>query len=172
MWQVLKEKEGMNPVTERFARFTMTLSKLNKCIQKLKTNGMGAFGLKAVDTLCIYQLARCGEMNFSQVAESCELDAGLVSRTLRDLVKNGMVVKSGTPGKYNATYSLTEQGKERSEYIRKVVLAVQDQADEGISTEDLAVFYRVLDRLTHNFEEMLRKQDELLHGENTTVQEK
>lgn len=157
-------------MTERFARFTMTLSRLNKYIQKLKTNGMGSCGLKAVDTLCIYQLAKQGSMSFSQVAESCELDAGLVSRTLRDLVKNGMVEKSGTPGKYNAVYSLTDQGREKSRYIQTVVLKVQEQADRGISPQELETFYRVLDQLTRNFEEIVRQQS--LPGQETNIQEK
>ena len=148
-------------VDDRFTRFTISLSRLNKHIQKLKTDGMGKWGLKAVDTLCIYQLARCGEMSFSQVAERCDSDAALISRTLRELVKNGMVEKTGAPGKYNATYRLTPMGRERSEYIRRVTAVVQRQADQGVSPEDLETFYRVLDQLTLNFEKMTKQNQDL-----------
>lgn len=139
---------------ERFARFTMTLSRMNRNIQKMKTDGMGQFGLKAVDTLCLYQLAEGGELTFSQVAECCDLDPALVSRTLGGLVKNGMVEKSGLPGKYNATYRLTDLGVERWSRIYPMITEIQRRADQGVDPEDLVIFYRVLDRLNANFEEM------------------
>ena len=152
-------------MSQRFTRFTMKLSRLNKLIQKLKADGMSPYGLKAVDTLCIYQLEERGEMSFSEVAEQCDLDPALVSRTLRELVKNGMVDKQGAPGKYNATYRLTPLGEERAQSIRQIINKVQERADEGISTEELAVFYRVLNRLTENFEKMTRAPGVLTEGE-------
>ena len=152
-------------MSQRFTRFTMKLSRLNKLIQKLKADGMSPFGLKAVDTLCIYQLAERGEMAFSEVAEQCDLDPALVSRTLRELVKNGMVDKQGAPGKYNATYRLTPEGEQRAVEIKEIITNVQNRADEGISTEELAVFYRVLTRLTENFEAMTKDPGVLAGGE-------
>lgn len=157
-------------MSQRFTRFTMTLSRLNKLIQKLKTDGMSPYGLKAVDTLCIYQLEACGEMSFAEVAERCELDQALVSRTLRELVKNGMVEKQGLPGRYNATYRLTPEGEKRAVEIRAIITAVQTRADEGITPEDLEVFYRVLNRLTVNFEAMTRDPD-LLSGIDKRLEE-
>lgn len=139
---------------ERFAKFTMTLSRLNRNIQKMKTDGMGQFGLKGVDTLCLYQLAEGGELTFSQVAERCDLDAALVSRTLGGLVKKDMVEKSGLPGKYNATYRLTDRGAEYWSRIHPIITEIQRRADQGVDPEELVVFYRVLDRLNANFEEM------------------
>ena len=139
---------------ERFPQFTMQLSRLNKLIQKLKKEGMGHFGLKAVDTLCLYQLSHSESASFSEVAERCDLDGALVSRTLRGLTKSGMVVRLGEPGKYHARYALTPQGAEKTHEIIKIINAVQSQADEGIDPADLAIFYRVLGQLTANFERM------------------
>ena len=152
-------------MSQRFTRFTMKLSRLNKLIQKLKAEGMSPYGLKAVDTLCIYQLAERGEMAFSQVVEQCDLDPALVSRTLRELVKNGMVEKRGQPGKYNATYRLTPEGEMRAVEIKATINNVQSRADEGIAPEELEVFYRVLNRLTENFEAMTREPGILAGGE-------
>lgn len=152
-------------MSQRFTRFTMKLSRLNKLIQKLKADGMSPYGLKAVDTLCIYQLAEHGELAFSEVAERCELDPALVSRTLRGLVKNGMVDKQGQPGKYNATYRLTPLGEERAAAIKNIINHVQTRADQGIAPEDLAVFYRVLTRLTENFEAIANDPGFLTGGE-------
>lgn len=141
-------------MTDRFEKFTMTLSRLHRNIQKLKTDGMGQFGLKAVDTLCLYQLADGGERTFCQMVERCDLDAALVSRTLSALVKCGMVEKTGLPGKYNASYRLTDLGAERWSRIYPIITEIQNRADKGVDPEDLVVFYRVLDRLNENFETM------------------
>ena len=136
----------------------MTLSRLNKNIQKLKTDGMGQFGLKGVDTLCLYQMGGRGELTFSEIGQLCQLDGALVSRTLRGLVKSGMVEKLGLPGKYNATYRLTGAGTETAARIRLIVTDIQSKADRGISREDLDTFYRVLDRLTANFDAMVTEE--------------
>lgn len=158
-------------MTERFATFTINLSKLNKLIQKLKTNGMGQFGLKSVDTLCLYQLAEHGTLTFSELAERCDLDGALVSRTLRDLVAKGMVEKDGDPGKYHAHYSLTPAGNTQTGEIIRIIRATQARADEGISPEDLVVFYRVLLRLTENFEKMAAASDTALTDLQSNHQE-
>ncbi len=126
-------------MTERFAKFTMTLSRMNRNIQKLKTDGMGQFGLKAVDTLCLYQLAEGGELTFTQMAERCDVDAALVSRTLSTLVKNGMVEKSGLPGKYNASYRLTDLGADRWSRIYPIITEIQERADEGVEVNGIQV---------------------------------
>lgn len=139
-------------MTERFPQFTIQISRLYKLIQKLKTDGMGQFGLKGVDTLCLYQLGLHGSMTFAELTQQCDLDPALVSRTLGGLVRSHMVTKEG--GKYKARYSLTEEGLTLTKQVGTIIHHIQTQADQGISQEDLATFYRVLGQLTHNFEHM------------------
>ena len=141
-------------MTERFTTFTIRISRLNKLIQKLKTDGMGRFGLKGVDTLCLYLLGLEGSMTFGEIAQHCDLDPALVSRTLSGLTRKGMVRKDGEPGKYRTPYTLTEEGRALTQQITSIIHTVQTQADEGISQEELATFYRVLGKLTDNFEQM------------------
>lgn len=156
---------------ERFTTFTIQISRLHKLIQKLKTDGMGRFGLKAVDTLCLYQLSIHNTLTFSEVAEYCDLDAALVSRTLRALVKGGMVEKEGDPGKYHARYSLTESGRELTGKITHIIQNMQTHADDGIDPEELKIFYRVLGQLTANFEQMASTSAETFSTLETNLQE-
>lgn len=156
---------------DRFTIFTIQISRLHKLIQKLKTDGMGRFGLKAVDTLCLYQLSLHGTLTFSQISEYCDLDAALVSRTLRALVKGGMVEKEGAPGKYHALYSLTESGQELTGKITRIIEHMQIRADEGIDPEELKTFYRVLGQLTTNFEQMASASAETFSLQETNHQE-
>lgn len=156
---------------ERFTTFTIQISRLHKLIQKLKTDGMGRFGLKAVDTLCLYQLSIHDTLTFSEVAEHCDLDAALVSRTLRALVKSGMVEKQGDPGKYHARYALTESGRVLTEQITYIIQNMQTRADDGIDPEELKIFYRVLGQLTANFEQMAKTSAETFSALETNYQE-
>lgn len=158
-------------MTDRFTQFTLRISRLHKLIQKLKTNGMSRFGLKAVDTLCLYQLSCHDSLSFSQVAERCDLDPALVSRTLGSLTRSGMVQKEGQPGKYHARYSLTELGRTRTAEIVQLICAVQAKADEGVDPAELEIFYRVLDQLTRNFEALSQNPSGIFPQTNNHFQE-
>lgn len=140
---------------DRFLRFTLSVSRMNKKIQAVKTAGMGKVGLKAAHTTVLYILARHPEgLRFSEVAERCDLDSALISRTFSELINAGMVHKEGAAGRYNASYFLTEAGRQQTGRIVQVIEMVQEQADRGIDLEELRVFYKVLDQLLENFEAM------------------
>lgn len=140
---------------DNFIQFSMAISRLNKQVQQLKTNGMQALGLKAVHTVCMYQmLERPDGMSFSEVQEACDLDQALVSRILSKLTAIGMVVKEGEPGRYNARYRLTRTGQQVAVRIRDVVAGIQVCADAGIDPEELAVFYKVLNQLQSNLDSL------------------
>ncbi len=140
---------------DRFVKFTVDIAKLHKLIQKLKTDGMKQFDLKGTHTLCIYQLLTHPEgMTSTELAVSCDLDPALVSRTLASLTHNQIISRIGEPGKYLAKYMLTDKGLLVAEEIRSLIHTIQEIADTGISQEDLAVFYQVLDRLAHNLQSL------------------
>lgn len=139
---------------DQFTRFNVGVSRLNKLINKLKVTGMQPLGLKAAHVMCIHQLACEPELSFPQLCERCDLDAGLISRTLKELTISGHIIKDGELGRYDAHYRLTKEGERVAQHIRRVVDSVIAMADDGIAQEELEVFYRVLMRLIANFEEM------------------
>lgn len=95
-------------------KFTLSLSRMNKKVQAVKTAGMGMVGLKAAHTAVLYALSGHSEgLQFAEVAAACDLDPALISRTFSELIAAGMVEKQGEPGRYRARYVLTEQGSRR-----------------------------------------------------------
>ena len=93
---------------DRFIRLSVSLARLQKVIQRIKTSGMGRIALKAGHTLVLCQLAAAPEgWHFSDLTERCDLDPAMISRVLADLVRSGLVEKCGAPGKYNALYLLS-----------------------------------------------------------------
>lgn len=147
---------------DHFFVFAVSVARLNKLVQKLKTRGMALLDMKAAHTMCMYHLMDAREgLTFSELVQGCDLDQALVSRVLSQLTEKGMVRKDGLPGKYNARYCLTEQGTAVARQIAVWVSRVQERANVGIDPEDLKVFYRVLRRLLANFEAMVKQPETL-----------
>ena len=81
---------------DRFLKFTLSLSRMNKKVQAVKTAGMGMVGLKAAHTAVLYALSGHSEgLQFAEVAAACDLDPALISRTFSELIAAGMVEKQG-----------------------------------------------------------------------------
>lgn len=79
---------------DRFIRLSVSLARLQKVIQRIKTSGMGRIALKAGHTLVLCQLAAAPEgWHFSDLTERCDLDPAMISRVLADLVRSGLVEK-------------------------------------------------------------------------------
>lgn len=140
-------------MNDHFIRLSVSLARLQKVIQRIKTSGMSRIELKAGHTLVLCQLAAEPDgYRFSELTERCDLDPAMISRVLADLVRCQLVEKRGEPGKYNAIYLLTDAGRDRAARVTAVVDDVQRRADEGIDPAELAIFYKVLDQLTKNLE--------------------
>ena len=153
-------------MTGGFVQFTVAISRLNKLVQKIKTEGMRLFDLKGVHTLCLYQLMQRPEgMNFNEIAGSCDLDRALVSRMLKELQEKGLIRKDGEPGKYKATYFLTGKARGWVTEICRIVDEAQAFVDVGVSEEELAVFYKVLGQLTGNFERLAARPEQIFGKE-------
>ena len=154
----------------RFFRLTTSLGRLQKLIQKIKTEGMGRVALKGSDTVVLCQLAAYPQgQRFAELTERCELDPALISRILASLTRAGYVNKEGEPGKYNALYTLTPAGQQCADRVDAVIAAFRRQADNGITPEELETFYSVLQRMTANLEGALQDAPALfapLHKEN------
>lgn len=142
-------------MTGGFVAFTVAISRLNKLVQKVKSEGMQLFGLKGVHTLCLYQLMQNPDgLSFAEVAASCDLDQALVSRVLKELQEKELIRREGMPGKYKATYFLAESAWEQVTEMGRIVENAQEFVDEGIEKEDLETFYKVVEQLTGNFERL------------------
>ena len=113
---------------------------------------MQPLGLKAVHAQLIYQLHLNPNQKFAELKKSCDSDAALISRALKELCASGEVIRLGDASKYNASYSLSEKGEASCQYIRTAVKAIIAQADSGISDDELATFYSVLTKFISNFE--------------------
>lgn len=149
---------------ERFGKFTLLIDGIYKSIHKIKLDTAPYLGIKSVHVFWVYSLRKHPEgLTSTELAALSEIDRSLVSREVAKLCADGYITYVGGSGKrrnYNSRLVLTEKGLELAEYIRKEALKIQNQADEDISAEELAVFYSVMEKLNANFAKVIKEREE------------
>ncbi len=151
---------------ERFGKFTLLIDGIYKSIHKIKLYTAPDFGIKSVHVFWVYCLRTRPEgLTATELAAISEIDRSLVSREVAKLCAGGYTTYIGGSGKsrnYNSRLTLTEKGMELAEYIRKEAMKVQERADEGISDEELEMFYSVLEKLHANFAKITKEREETI----------
>ncbi len=155
---------------ERFGKFTLLIDGIYKNIHKIKLDIAPYLGIKSVHVFWIYLLHKHPDgLTATELAARSEIDRSLVSRELQKLCADGYIMSMGGTGKrknYNSRLVLTEKGAELAEYIRGEALAVQARADEGITDEELEIFYTILEKLHGNFVKVTKEREEALSEKN------
>lgn len=143
---------------ERFENFTQAISRAYKQIGRIKSNYMSNFELKGSTAMCIFFLGKHENgLKPSELCELCQEDKGAISKTLKDLVKHGIVYSDATLlKKYRARYKITEEGKKVYDQVCETADKIVATCTDGISDEDREAFYRVLNHITSNLDKMAK----------------
>lgn len=148
---------------ERFGKFTLLIDGIYKNIHKIKLDTAPDLGIKSVHVFWIYLLHKHPEgLTATELAAHSEIDRSLVSRELQKLCADGYIMSMGGTGKrrnYNSRLVLTEKGIELAGHIRRKAMEVQASADEGISEEELEIFYTILEKLYENFVKITKEKE-------------
>lgn len=143
----------------RFEKFALLIDGVQKLIQKFKNNIAPMLGIKSVHVLWIYELyIHPDGLTSAELSVRSNIDPSLISRELTALKKQGYITKEITPGKrnYNSRITLTNEGEALAKKIYAKALEVQGRVGDGVGTDDLAVFYSVLERLHTNLEKIMK----------------
>ena len=146
-------------MVERYERFSASVSGLSYCIQKIESEVMHEYGLKGSCAQYLTALrTREDGLTVSKLSEICVKDKAAVSRAISELEAKGMVVRKGTSsGMYRASVVLTPEGKDVAESVAQKASAAVAHAGKGLSEEERAVFYRVLDLIATNLSQLSKK---------------
>ena len=148
---------------ERFGKFTLLIDGIYKNIHKIKLDTAPDLGIKSVHVFWIYLLRKHPEgLTATELAARSEIDRSLVSRELQKLCADGYIMSMGGTGKrrnYNSRLVLTEKGIELAGHIRRKAMEVQASVDEGISEEELEIFYTILEKLYENFVKITKEKE-------------
>ncbi len=142
-------------MVERFARFSYAIFEISRCWHKLAAEEMEKYGLKGTFSVYLLALQRNDGLTSAKLCEMCGRDKADVSRAVSLMLEKGFVRREGS--NYRAALYLTESGRQAAELVccraaRGVALAGQ-----GFSEEDREVFYRVLETVTANLQDLSKE---------------
>ncbi len=140
-----------------FVDFTLSILRLNKLVQKIKTFEIEKFGLKPIHVLCGYYLNKNPQgLTAKELSELTLEDKAAISRALKMMQEKGYVIYD--PNRRNSTIKLTEEGKQFTNVIctraEKAVAAGSMDFTEaeriffyrslGVINENLRTYYKEL----------------------------
>ena len=110
----------------RFSKFTVLISNINRYINRIKSEEMLSFGLRSVHVSCLFYLFKNENgLTASELCSMCEEDKGAISRSLEFLEENNYIIcEQSDKKKYRAKLYLTDRGKE----IGARILEISDNA--------------------------------------------
>ena len=140
---------------ERFYLFVLRINSISKYINKLKFDFAPQLGVKNVHIFWLYELYIHPEgLTASELASRAMISRSLISREIENLLENGYIqMQKNSKGKrmnYNALITLTDKGVSLAHNISKKGMEVQSRVNQGISEEDLIIFYSTLEKLQNN----------------------
>lgn len=147
----LSEEVANSSNEDRYAFLTNLLAQINRRNLKIKTEAMKKYNLKASHVSCIFALFKNKKgLTNKELCEVCVEDKAAISRALDYLEKNKFIIYNNKDKIYKTPIILSKKGKEVGEYISKAIDYALDKSCEGVSKEDLAVFYRGLIVINEN----------------------
>ena len=147
---------------ERFDTFTVLISKISRCIRKIKSEEMKEFGLQGAHVSCLYYLYKAnGALSAKELCDLCEEDKAAVSRSIDSLEKDGYIVcESKTDKRYKSPLKLTEKGFVVGEKVAELTESFVMLGGSGISETDRKVMYDCLFAISDNLQKECEKYGE------------
>lgn len=126
-------------------RISRVQAKLNAQATRLLRE---ASGITLTQWRVIALIGAAGQTRSSTLTKEAALDKGLLSRNLKTLIEEGVVLSRTDDGDHRVQIlSLTGKGRAIFEKTLPVTRARQAQLREGLSDEELRIFHKVLDHL-------------------------
>lgn len=140
----------------RFEEFSGAIACIYRQIQKIERAEMARYGLKGPHAQCMLALERNPEgVTAARLCEICDKDKAAISRTVAELVEAGMVTRCSVGSKrYRVQLRLTEQGSAITREIMELTAKAVEQAGIGLSEEDRTNFYRVINMIASNIQQL------------------
>lgn len=139
---------------DRFARFSLAISEIDRCWHKLATEEMAKYGLNSPHAVYLNTLYEYNEgVTAAKLGELCCKNKADVSRMVSILEKKGLVKKEAVGGNlYRAKLLLTQEGRHAAEQVRKNAALAVELAGAGMTDSEREVFYRCLEQITANLQ--------------------
>lgn len=137
---------------DRFERFSLAISEINRHWHKLAAEELAPYGLKSAHATYLTAMARHPEgITVPELCNECGKDKSDASRMLSILEEKGLVTKETTGGsRYRGLMKLTPTGQKAADHVCSRAAAAVEAAGRDLSPEARETFYRALDSITAN----------------------
>ena len=145
--------------TSRFIGFSQRLDRIVKNIKRKEMSYMREYGLRSVHISCLLCMDKHREgITVSELSRKCDTDKALISRTVKELSRDGFILPDTDAGdkNYNKRYKLSEKSEEILCKLKSDISEYVLEANVNISVDDLNVFYHVLSEFERNIERITR----------------
>ena len=144
----------------RFAKFSFSISEIDRCWHKLAVEEMSKYGQNSPHAVYLNTMydANPEGITAAQLGELCGKNKADVSRMIAILEKKGLGQKVAVGNNmYRAKLILTEEGRRAAEHVRKRAALAVELAGSGLSNEERETFYRALDLITENLQKLSKE---------------
>ena len=144
---------------ERFERFSLAISEIDRCWHKLAGQEMAKYGLNSPHTVYLNILHQYKDgLTAAKLGELCGKNKADVSRMVSILEKKGLLQKEAVGGNmYRALLKLTEEGKNAARYVQERAALAVELAGAGLSEQERENFYRALFLISNNLRALSQK---------------
>ena len=137
---------------QRYETFTLRIMNISRCVQKIKNAEMAALGLKGKQVQCLFALFNLKDgASLTALCELCDEDKGMMSRTLKELMAQGLVyVDEQKNRKYRNPFRLTGKGNEIADIVSVKISEMLNLGSMGITEADRERLYGTLTQISDN----------------------
>ena len=141
----------------RFGVFTLAISEISTYWNKIATEEMKAYDLKAAHAIYLITLYKNTEgITASALCDACNKDKAEISRAIALLEKRGLVVRDSAAS-YRAPIKLTESGKSAAVSIRERIGIAMDAGGKGLTDDERENFYHCLELILNNLKKISKE---------------
>jgi len=142
----------------RFERFSFAINEISRCWNKLAAEEMAKYGLKGPHAIYLEVMRRHeGGITAAQLCELCGRDKADVSRAVAIMEEKGLIMRECVNNHlYRAMLKLTEAGKRAADFVCERASMAVEVAGKDITDEERALFYRALESITNNLQNLTR----------------
>ena len=145
----------------RFETFTVLINKISRNIRKIENHEMADYNLRSPHVSCLYHLYSSKSLTSTELCERCAEDKATISRAISFLEKEGYLkCKSKSAKRYKSPLVLTDKGVEVGKKLAGKINRVLEDVGIGLTDEERWEFYRSLNIISGNLENIAAKLSE------------
>jgi len=147
---------------QRFFTFCFAIENISKNIQRYKNKRVASLNLRSTHVICLCQLYKAPQgMTVTELADQCHVNKSLISRVVTEIKNAGLIANAdGEKGNYRKRLFLNDEGKKTAELFLHWVEEAVILTNGKTTSEELAVFYKVLASIDQNLERLVNEMEE------------